>query len=62
MPDAAELENDRLKLQADLAKLSTNSKLILDKNSGHNIHLEDPAVVIDAIKRVIVAYKTGAKL
>ena len=62
MPDAVELENERLNLQADLAKLSTNSKLIIDKNSGHNIHLEDPAVVIDAIKQVITACKTNGKL
>lgn len=53
IPDSAALENERLKLQDDLSHLSTNSKHIIDKNSGHNIHLEDPATVIDAIKQVI---------
>ena len=61
-PDSAELENERLKLQDDLAHLSTNSKHIIDKNSGHNIHLEDPTTVINAIKQIIYAYKTGTKL
>jgi len=62
MPDSAELENERIKLQDDLTHLSTNSKHIIDKNSGHNVHLEDPETVIDAIKQVIQAYKTHTKL
>jgi pimeloyl-ACP methyl ester carboxylesterase len=62
LPDSAELEKQRLELQHDLAHLSTNSKNIVVKNSGHNIHLEDPAIVIDAIKQVIYAYKTKSKL
>jgi hypothetical protein len=60
-PDSAALENERLKLQEDLTHLSTNSKHITDFNSGHNIHLEDPQTVIDAIKQVIRAYKTHTK-
>jgi pimeloyl-ACP methyl ester carboxylesterase len=62
LPDSAALENERLKLQDDLAHLSTNSKHIIDKNSGHNIHLEDPATVINAIKQVINSYQTNKKL
>jgi pimeloyl-ACP methyl ester carboxylesterase len=53
--DSAQLEQQRLALQDDLARLSTNSKHIIDKNSGHNIHLEDPPTVILAIKEVIEA-------
>jgi pimeloyl-ACP methyl ester carboxylesterase len=60
--DSAELEKQRIQLQKELAHLSTNSKLIIDKNSGHNIHLEDPATVINAIRQVIHAYKTNTKL
>ncbi len=52
---AAELENERLRLQADLAGLSSNSVQIIDKKSGHNIHLEDPATVIEAFRRVVDA-------
>jgi pimeloyl-ACP methyl ester carboxylesterase len=62
MPDSAELEKRRLELQKDLTRLSTNSKLIIDKNSGHNIHLEDPATVIDAIEQVMHAYSAHTKL
>ena len=62
LKDSAELEKTRLILQNDLAHLSTNSKHIVDKNSGHNIHLEDPATVIDAIKEIIKAYKTHSQL
>jgi len=62
MPDSVELENERIKLQDDLTHLSTNSKHIIDNNSGHNIHLEDPETVINAIKQVIRACKTHTKL
>jgi hypothetical protein len=50
------------KRQNDLIRLSTNSKHIVDKNSGHNIHLEDPVTVINAINQVIYAYKNHTKL
>jgi pimeloyl-ACP methyl ester carboxylesterase len=53
--DSLQLENERLQAQKDLTHLSTNSKQIIDMNSGHNIHVEDPAVVISAIKEVFVA-------
>jgi pimeloyl-ACP methyl ester carboxylesterase len=62
LADSAQLEKQRLRLQDDLSHLSTNSKHIIDKNSGHNIHLEDPPAVILAIKEVIKAYKTHSKL
>ena len=60
--DSAELENERLKLQGELAHLSTNSKHFIDKNSGHNIHLEDPSTVIDAIKEIFWAIKNNKHL
>ncbi|HTD42516.1 MAG TPA: alpha/beta hydrolase [Mucilaginibacter sp.] len=62
LPDSTALENERIQLQKDLSHLSTDSKLLFDKNSGHNIHLEDPAFVIDAIKQVVRAYKTNTRL
>jgi pimeloyl-ACP methyl ester carboxylesterase len=62
LPDSIELEKQRIDLQNDLAHLSTNSKLIVDKNSGHNIHLEDPATVIEAIKQVINSFETHTRL
>lgn len=60
--DSAKLDSERLMLQGKLAHLSTNSKHIVDKNSGHNIHLEDPAIVIDAIKDVFISFKNTKKL
>jgi pimeloyl-ACP methyl ester carboxylesterase len=62
LADSTALEAERIQLQKDLTHLSTNSKIIFDNNSGHNIHLEDPALVIDAIKQVIRACKTNARL
>ncbi|WP_426670629.1 alpha/beta hydrolase [Mucilaginibacter sp. McL0603] len=62
LADSAVLESERIQLQRDLAHLSTNSKIIFDNNSGHNIHLDDPALVIDAIRQVIGAYKTDSRL
>jgi len=53
--DSLQLESERLQAQETLAHLSSNSKHIIDKNSGHNIHVEDPAIVIDAIKEVYTA-------
>lgn len=61
-PQGASLEMQRTSLQNDLTRLSTNSKHIIDKKSGHNIHLEDPATVIFAIKEVLHSYKTHTKL
>jgi hypothetical protein len=61
-PDSAELEKQRLTLQNELSHLSTNGKHIVDSQSGHNIHLEDPDLVIDAIRQVLQAYKTNSKL
>jgi len=61
-PDSAELETERMTQQKELAELSTNSKHIIDKNSGHNIHLEDPALVIASIKEVFEAAKKHTNL
>jgi len=49
---ADSLEHERVRLQADLALLSSNGKLVVAPNSGHNIHLEDPELVIRAIRDV----------
>jgi pimeloyl-ACP methyl ester carboxylesterase len=62
LPDSTELEQQRLETQNELAHLSTNGKLIIDKNSGHNIHLEHPVAVIHAIEEVLQACKTHSNL
>lgn len=53
--DSLQLENERLEAQKKLADLSANSEHIIDMNSGHNIHVEDPVTVIAAIKKVYTA-------
>jgi pimeloyl-ACP methyl ester carboxylesterase len=57
-----QLEKERLAAQEQLVHLSMNSKHIIDMNSGHNIHVEDPGAVIEAIKEVLFAVKNGARL
>ena len=40
-------------LQAEMATLSSNGTLTIAKKSGHNIHIDQPQLVIDAICQVI---------
>src|SRR6185295_6710844 len=61
-PDSLQLENERLQAQQALTHLSANSKQIIDMNSGHNIHVEDPATVIAAIKKVLTAAVKNSQL
>jgi pimeloyl-ACP methyl ester carboxylesterase len=35
------------------AALSTNGRLIVAEGSGHAIHWEQPALVVDAVRQVI---------
>jgi hypothetical protein len=60
--DSLQLEKDRLASQEQLVHLSSNSKQIIDMHSGHNIHVEDPGVVIEAIEEVLIAVKSGTLL
>jgi pimeloyl-ACP methyl ester carboxylesterase len=39
--------------QRRMAALSTNGRLIVPAGSGHSIHWEQPALVIDAVRQVI---------
>src|SRR5947207_9113481 len=60
--DSLRLENERLRAQKELTQLSTNSKQIIDMNSGHNIHVEDPTVVMAAIRQVFLAASKHERL
>jgi pimeloyl-ACP methyl ester carboxylesterase len=44
----------RTQLQRELAALSTNSKLIVAGDSGHNMHADQPQLVIDAVKELVL--------
>ena len=50
---ADDLERERRDLQLDLSRLSTRAQLIYAPHSGHNIHLEDPDLVVHSIRDVI---------
>jgi pimeloyl-ACP methyl ester carboxylesterase len=49
----ADLERERRNLQEDLAALSARGRLIYTPHSGHNIHLEDPDLVVRAIRDAV---------
>ncbi len=58
---AAELDEERLALQKKLAELSTNSaQRILP--CGHNMHIECPDALTDAIRSVVEAVRTHRPL
>jgi pimeloyl-ACP methyl ester carboxylesterase len=48
--------------QEQLATISTNSVLIVARNSGHTIPLDEPQVVAGGVRRVLDAGRSGAKL
>ena len=50
----AQLEADRKEIQAQMALLSSNGKQKIVQ-AGHNLQVEDPAVVVQAIRDVVMA-------
>jgi pimeloyl-ACP methyl ester carboxylesterase len=50
---ADSLERERRFYAVDLAALSSDGQLVFAKASGHNIHIEDPALVIRSIRSVV---------
>ena len=53
---------EKLEQKEKMANLSTNSKHIITTKSGHEIHLEEPELVINAINAVIKSVRTGEPL
>ena len=49
------------KAQERLAKLVPNEKHVTKTNSGHEIHKEQPQLVIDAIREVVEAVRSGRR-
>jgi pimeloyl-ACP methyl ester carboxylesterase len=47
--------------QDRLAKLTPNAKHITNTNSGHEIHKEHPQLVIDSIREVVQAVRSGSR-
>ena len=57
-----QLNNDRKRLQKELGGLSGNGRVVFVKDSRHEIHLDKPEVVTLAIRDVVEAARTGARL
>ena len=65
LPDTEEGRQDdeeRKREQLDLLRLSRNSKQIIAEASGHDIQIEDPALVIGAVREVVDAILRPRKL
>jgi pimeloyl-ACP methyl ester carboxylesterase len=62
LTDAVNQANEQLwqQLQAELARLSSQGRLVVAQDSGHYIQLERPELVIDAIAEVVAAARTGS--
>ena len=58
----AVLEKNWSEGQAQLAALSTDSVLMVAKNSNHMIQHDEPALVVGAIRRMHSAVKEGTSL
>jgi pimeloyl-ACP methyl ester carboxylesterase len=59
-PNADDLRHQQV--QENLAGLSTNSALLVAEKSGHTIPLDEPALVVEAVRRMLEALRTGAPL
>lgn len=59
---ARQLDELHSESQADLTQRSQNSEQIVAEDSGHYIHVEQPNLVIDAIRRVIEAARNGSRV
>jgi pimeloyl-ACP methyl ester carboxylesterase len=56
-----QMEEERKRAQADLARLSRRGKQVVVAESGHRIHRDAPAAVVAAIREVVEAARRGAK-
>ena len=56
------ISDEKRQQKLEFTKLSRNSKLIIAENSGHHIQLDEPQVVIDAIRDVVNAVKHHTRL
>jgi pimeloyl-ACP methyl ester carboxylesterase len=52
-----EMEQIMLALQSDLARLVPDARHVIARESGHNIHQDQPELVIEAIRQVVEAVR-----
>jgi len=60
--DWKQLNEEKTAQQADLAKLSHNSKAITAKEEGHEVHLSEPDLVVSCIREIINAVRSRRPL
>jgi pimeloyl-ACP methyl ester carboxylesterase len=53
--EAREIEAEKQAQKEGLVQLSRNAVLLRAETPGHHVHLEQPAIVIDAVRRVLAA-------
>jgi hypothetical protein len=58
----ASSDADRLHEVNDMALMSTNSLLLLDPKSDHDMHIDVPSVVTQSILDVVEAVRAGSRL
>jgi len=57
---AKESEQVWQELQVDLAKLSSNSQMLVAEESGHGIQIDQPGLVVDTIFQMVEAVRRGS--
>ena len=55
-------KQDHLRLQNDLAELSTNSRHVMVLGSGHEVYLYKPAIVVHSISKVVSSVRNHSRL
>ena len=66
LPGLSQAENEQneqkwQEMQAELASLSTNSRQLIAANSGHSIALQQPELVVEAVRQLIGQKQTAAQ-
>jgi pimeloyl-ACP methyl ester carboxylesterase len=56
------LYEEKTRQKEGLVRLSRNSKLIVAQQSGHHIMLDEPSVLVEAIREVVVAARDRTRL
>jgi len=59
MGDDPEFERAWGEANRRIAEVSTNSMVIVAEQSGHMIHVDEPGVYVDAVRRVVTAAREG---
>ena len=59
---AKALAEEKEQHQADLARLSRNSRRVMAKNSAHEVHLYEPNLVVAAVHDIVEAVRQGKPL